>query len=286
MTTWVIGDIQGCANAFEALLAEIEFDPGRDRLWLAGDLVNRGADSLSVLRRAAELDARCVLGNHDLHLLATAAGARDARPQDTLEAVLDAPDRDQLLDWLRHRPLLHHDAELGWTMVHAGLAPDWSLKRARKRAAEVEQIITGPEAEFREFFAWFYGNGGNGKNGKKKRAHWKRLRKTVNAFTRLRCLTSDGEIDDSYTGPAEGCPKGLTPWYTHPERRSRGERIVFGHWASLRLDPGTAAREAVRHVDTGCIWGGCLTALDLQTGATRSVDCDAAGEPRSSMLKK
>ncbi len=313
MATWVIGDVQGCARPFEALLARLALDPRRDRVWLAGDLVNRGPDSLSVLRRAMRLGggeeeggrggAVCVLGNHDLHLLAVARGARPYQASDTFRDVLDAPDRDELLDWLRRRPLVHHDPELGWTMVHAGLPPQWDVAAARTRAAEVERVLAGPEAGADAFFARMYGDrpaedggedgsasasgdgGGNedggggggdgdgdGNGGGSER--WDRLRYTVNALTRLRYVTADGgRIDLSYSGPPKGRPAGLVPWFAAPERRARGERIVFGHWASLELAPEVAERETVRHVDTGCVWGERLTALDLQSGETRSVDC-------------
>lgn len=270
MATWVIGDVQGCLEAFDALLHALEPDPAADRIWLAGDLVNRGPDSLGVLRRAMRLGAECVLGNHDLHLLAVACGARPCGASDTFRAVLEAPDREPLLDWLRRRPLLRHDPGIGWTMVHAGLPPEWDLATARRRAAEVERVLAGDRAA--EFLAHLYGDeaseeeaGGAG--------GWAGLRYTVNALTRIRCVTADGRLDLSFAGSPEGRTDGLVPWFRAPARRSRGERIVFGHWAALDLDPTLAEREEVRHVDTGCVWGGRLTALDLQTGEARSVDC-------------
>ena len=273
MATWVIGDIQGCLEAFEALLLALDPDPASDRIWLAGDLVNRGPDSLGVLRRASRLGAACVLGNHDLHLLAVACGARPASESDTFQPVLEAPDREALLDWLRRRPLLHHDAEIGWTMVHGGFPPEWDLATARRRAAEVERILAGDGAA--AFLAHLYGNEssdggsdeGSGATG------WGRLRYTLNALTRIRYVTEDGRLDLSFAGPPEGKPDGLVPWFSAPSRRSRGERVVFGHWAALELEPELARREGVRHVDTGCVWGGRLTALDLQSGDVRSVDC-------------
>ena len=269
MTTWVIGDVQGCLEAFDALLHALEPDPAADRIWLAGDLVNRGPDSLGVLRRAIRLGAECVLGNHDLHLLAVAYGARPCSASDTFSPVLEAPDREPLLDWLRRRPLLHHDPEIGWTMVHAGLPPEWDLASARRRAAEVERILAGDRAA--AFLAHLYGDEASGEEAGE--AGWGRLRYTLNALTRIRCVTADGRLDLSFTGPPERLPDGLVPWFCAPARRSRGERLVFGHWAALRLDPELAERERVRHVDTGCVWGGRLTALDLQTGEVRSVDC-------------
>ena len=268
MATWVIGDVQGCSEAFDALLDALAPDPGRDRIWLTGDLVNRGPDSLGVLRRASRLGARCVLGNHDLHLLAVARGARPCRPSDTFQPVLEAPDREVLLGWLRRQPLLHRDRGLGWTMVHAGLPPDWDLETAHTRAAEVERVLAG--AQGGAFLDHMYGDEADGKTDD---AGWSRLRYTLNALTRIRCVSAEGRLDFSFAGPPEGRPAGLVPWYSAAGRRSRGARIVFGHWAALDLDPAVAEREMVRHVDTGCVWGRRLTALDLQSGEVRSVDC-------------
>ena len=269
MAVWVIGDVQGCADAFDALLRCIEPCPGRDRIWLAGDLVNRGPDSLGVLRRAIRLGAECVLGNHDLHLLAVAHGARPLAATDTLRIVLDAPDRDRLLDWLRRRPLLHDDPESGWTMVHAGVPPGWDLATARLRAAEVEAVLAGDRA--RDFLAHMYGD--EASTAEATGDGWARHRYTLNALTRIRYVNGDGELDLSFSGPPVRRPAGLVPWFSAPGRRSRGSRIVFGHWATLDLDPGVADREGIRHVDTGCVWGGRLTALNLHTGEARSVDC-------------
>ena len=269
MATWVIGDVQGCLEAFDALLGVLDPDPRDDRIWLSGDLVNRGPDSLGVLRRAIRLGARCVLGNHDLHLLAVAHGARPCHASDTFQPVLDAPDRELLLDWLRRQPLLHHDPRIGWTMVHAGLPPEWDLVTARRRAAEAEQVLAGDRAT--EFLFHMYGNEASEEEAAG--ADWGRLRYTLNALTRIRYVAEEGRLDLSFAGPPERRPAGLVPWFSAPRRRSRGKRIVFGHWASLDLAPEVAEREMVRHVDTGCVWGGRLTALDLQTGEVRSVDC-------------
>ncbi len=269
MATWVIGDVQGCVEAFDALLGMLDPDPERDRIWLAGDLVNRGPDSLGVLRRASRMDAECVLGNHDLHLLAVACGARPDNASDTFQPVLEAPDREFLLDWLRRRPLLHHDPDIGWTMVHAGLPPEWDLATARRRAAEVERVLAGDRAP--AFLRHMYGN--EASENEAAGDSRGRLRYTLNALTRIRYVTGDGRLDLSFAGPPERRPDGLVPWFSAPDRRSRGERLVFGHWAALDLDPELADRESVRHVDTGCVWGGRLTALDLQSGEVRSVDC-------------
>ena len=269
MATWVIGDVQGCADSLDALLQVLEPDPARDRIWLAGDLVNRGPDSLGVLRRAIRLGAECVLGNHDLHLLAVAHGARPSRPSDTLQPVLEAPDREGLLDWLRRRPLLLQDRGTGWTMVHAGLPPAWDLATARRRAGEVEEVLAGKRAP--AFLAHMYGDEASPREAAG--AGWGRLRYTLNALTRIRCVREDGRLDLSFAGAPDQRPAGLVPWFSAAGRRSRGTRIVFGHWAALDLDPAVAEREQVRHVDTGCVWGGRLTAFELHSGAVRSVAC-------------
>ena len=269
MATWVVGDVQGCLEAFDALLRKLDPDPGTDRVWLAGDLVNRGPDSLGVLRRALRIGAECVLGNHDLHLLAVAHGARPCNASDTLQPVLEAPDRDGLLDWLRTRPLLLRDPGSGWTLVHAGLPPEWDLATAGRRAEEVEEALAGPRAP--AFLAHMYGDESSGEEAAG--SGWGRLRYTLNALTRIRYVTDEGRLDLGFSGAPESRPDGLVPWFSAPGRRSRGERLVFGHWAALRLDPEIAEREAVRHVDTGCVWGGRLTALELHSGEVRSVAC-------------
>lgn len=264
MAVYAVGDLQGCHRAFQRLLERLRFDPGRDRLWLVGDLVNRGDGSLACLRTVRRLGeaAVCVLGNHDLNLLALAQRP-DAleRANPTLRPILEAPDREPLLEWLRRRPLLHHDAGLGWTMVHAGLPPDWDLAMAQSCAAEVEAALRGPG--YREFFRCMYGD---------EPGRWcddlrdpDRLRVIVNCLTRMRFCRPDGSLDLEYKGTIEDAPLGLVPWFAHPERATRGERIVFGHWSAL----GRVAwpEHNVWAVDTGCVWGGALTALRLDTDA-------------------
>ena len=211
MTTWAIGDIQGCARSFDALLEAITFDPASDRLWLAGDLVNRGPDSLWVLRRAMALGERAttVLGNHDLHLLAIAAGVSPPREGDTFEEILAAPDRDELIDWLRRRPLLHHDAATRTVLVHAGLPPAWSLAEARTHAAEVAGALAGPA--WQEALQTLYGN---------EPSIWTprlsprdRRRYTINALTRMRYVDARGRLDFEHNGPPGTQPPELRPWY-------------------------------------------------------------------------
>lgn len=256
MAVWAIGDLQGCLAPLESLLAKIRFDPDTDRLWCVGDLVNRGPESLACLRRIRELGdaAVMVLGNHDLHLLAVACGVDRRKHADTLDDILDAPDRDALLDWLAHRPLLHRDRRLEWTLVHAGLPPGWDLDLAERLAGEVETALqSDPSAFFREM----YGD---------RPERWdpdlegpERLRFIVNALTRLRFVRSDGSLDLAAKGPPAEAPPGTLPWFEYPTRRSRGERIVFGHWSTLGYHRG----EGVLSLDTGCVWGGALTAARL-----------------------
>ncbi len=257
MAVFVIGDVQGCYAELRALLRRVRYVPDRDRLWFVGDLVNRGPDSLSVLRFVRSLGegAVSVLGNHDLHLLATAAGACRPRPGDTLAAVLHAPDREALLDWLRRRPLLHHDAETGFTLLHAGLPPQWDLDQARDRAREVETVLASPA--YRAFLTHLYGDGPA--RWSETLAGWDRLRFIVNAFTRLRFCTPDGTLLLEEKGPPDEAPPGALPWFRVPGRASAGLAVVCGHWSTL----GRHREGGVWCLDSGCVWGGALTALRL-----------------------
>ncbi len=269
MATWAIGDLHGCYDDLQRLLEAIEFAPERDRLWFVGDLVNRGPDSLACLRYVYGLGDRaiCVPGNHDLHLLATAAGTRGAHPRDTFDAILEAPDRAELLDWLRARPLLHHDTTLGFTLVHAGLHPQWDLATAQRVAREVETELRRPDGRV---FAYMYGN---------EPARWseeltgeERIRCAINAFTRMRYCHADGSMDFAPTGAPGTQPAELMPWFDVPGRANADLRIVFGHWSTL----GYLARDNVFALDSGCLWGGCLTALSLDDPDT-VVQADCAG---------
>ncbi len=257
MAVYAIGDVQGCYDELRALLDALGFDPERDRLWLTGDLVNRGSQSLEVLRFVRGLGERAqvVLGNHDLHLLAIAAGVRPPRRKDHLEPVLQAPDREELLDWLRARPLLHSDATLGWALVHAGLPPQWDLAEACARAAELEAVLRGEEHD--AFFRNMYGDGPALWSAKL--SGWKRLRYITNCFTRLRFCDAKGRLALGAKGPPGSQSQKYLPWFAVPGRASAGERIVFGHWSTL----GFHASGGAHCVDTGCIWGGELTALRL-----------------------
>lgn len=269
MAVYAIGDVQGCYDALRALLDELRFDPGTDHLWFTGDLVNRGPQSVEVLRFVVGLGDRAiaVLGNHDLHLLAAAAGVERQHSRDALRDVLDAPDRDMLLDWLVRRPLLHHDDVLGYTLVHAGLVPQWDLLQARRLAAEVEAVLCGPERA--QLYVHMYGDmpdrWDDSLDG------YLRLRFIVNVCTRLRYCDAAGRIDLRYKGSPGTQPAQLMPWFQVPGRMSCGSRIIFGHWSAL----GLWNNDNVIGLDTGCVWGRRLTAarLDGPTAAFISVPC-------------
>lgn len=267
MATYAIGDIQGCFTTLSHLLDEIGFSPVRDRLWLVGDLINRGPDSLAVLRWAKQHDAvlTVVLGNHDLHTLAVAEGFVDAHRYDTLHPLLAAPDRDELLSWLRGRHMAY--AEGDCLMVHAGVLPSWRPERALELAREVEAILRGDG--YRNFFAHMYGNHPN---------HWQddlsgmsRLRVITNALTRLRVCTTEGAMDFRFKGELPDIPEGMIPWFDMPDRKSAVATLVFGHWSAL----GLIMRDNLIALDTGCLWGGELTAVRLEDRRVFQVPCAA-----------
>jgi bis(5'-nucleosyl)-tetraphosphatase (symmetrical) len=258
MTTYAIGDIQGCYDPFRRLLDKLEFDPGSDQLWLVGDLVNRGPDSLGVLRYVRGLGeaAVTVLGNHDLHLLALGAGNDKTAAMSSLHDVLMAPDREELLHWLRHRPLMHYDASKDFAMVHAGLAPQWDLLQALSCAREVEDALQGPE--YRGFLHAMYGN---------QPAKWSptlkgmdRLRFITNCMTRMRYCLPDGTLGLKEKGPVGTQTKPYIPWFEIPWRASSDFRLVIGHWSTL----GYMAKNNVWALDTGCLWGFSLTAIPIR----------------------
>ena len=267
MATYAIGDVQGCYSELCTLLEEIRYDERRDRLWFVGDLVNRGPGSLETLRLVKGLGARAVtvLGNHDLHLVALACGYGRARGDDTLDAVLDAPDRNELINWLRTLPLLHADG--GYVMVHAGLLPQWSVEKAQALAREVEAELRGPT--HMEFLARLYGS---------KPEAWSenltgadRLRVIVNAMTRMRFCTAEGRMEFHSKGESALAPVGYLPWFDVPQRGSAEATIVCGHWSALglKLLPNLIA------LDAGCVWGGQLTAIRLEDRALFQVPCAA-----------
>lgn len=263
MAVYAIGDIQGCFDELQELLALIRFNPLHDRLWFVGDLVNRGPKSLETLRFVRNLGgiATTVLGNHDLHLIAAAYGRPLGHDDHTLDAILDAPDRDELVDWLRARPLLHHDGKLGYTLIHAGLPPQWDLATARRCAQEVEAVLRGDR--IRDFLRHMYGNKPRHWSGKL--GGWERLRFIVNCLTRMRYCDRDGRLKMKPKGPPGSQPAGLLPWYELPGRASRDLHIIFGHWSTL----GVTDIPGIYPIDSGCLWGGQLTALRIDTGPTR-----------------
>ena len=272
MATYAIGDIQGCFASFEALLKRCAFDPTHDRLWLVGDLVNRGPRSLETLRFVRDLGtaAITVLGNHDLYLLMLAEGFGKRSKSDTLDAILTAPDRDDLLDWLRRQPLCH--VEGGFCLVHAGLLPQWSVAQARGLAAEVEQALVAPN--YREFMANMWGS--EPASWSDDLQGWPRLRVIVNAMTRMRFCSPDGVMEFRTKGELDDAPAGYLPWFQVPGRRSAGAVLVTGHWSALglRIEPDLLA------LDSGCLWGRHLSAVRLEDRALFQVDC-SSGEALS-----
>ncbi|SEG56818.1 symmetrical bis(5'-nucleosyl)-tetraphosphatase [Marinobacterium lutimaris] len=266
MATYAIGDIQGCYDELMALLDRIGFSD-QDQLWFAGDLVNRGPKSLEVLRfvKSLGLRARTVLGNHDLHLLAVHYGMASGKRKDTLVPVLEAPDREELMHWLRHQPLLIDDKALGYVITHAGIPPIWTLKQAREFAGEVEQVLQGTLAE--EYFRHMYGNQPDHWRDSVK--GWDRLRLITNYLTRMRFVSPKGKLDFSANGGLETQPEGYHPWYEVERSKPIKRTQLFGHWAAL----GETGRRDTIALDTGCVWGGALTALRLEDGELFSCGC-------------
>ena len=265
MATYAIGDVQGCFDELQALLDAIQFDPSKDRLWFVGDLVNRGPASLATLRFVRNLGERalCVLGNHDLHLLALAHGFVKAHKDDTLAEVLAAPDRADLLDWLRSLPIMH--VESGYLLVHAGLLPQWNSRQARALAGEVETELRGPA--YREFLGDLYGSWPDRWSDDLRGIN--RLRVIVNAMTRMRFCTPEGVMEFRAKGEVTRPPAGYLPWFEVPGRKSAGETVICGHWSSLglRVTPNLLA------LDSGCVWGGKLSAVCLEDRRLHEVAC-------------
>jgi bis(5'-nucleosyl)-tetraphosphatase (symmetrical) len=255
---YAIGDVQGCDAELEALLHFLRFSPDRDQLWFVGDLVNRGPTSLAALRRIRALGdaATITLGNHDLHLLAVAYGCAKLRPDDTLTDILEAPDRAALLEWLLHRPLMAEDPLLNLCMMHAGLSPQWDVSTARNCARELEQALRrDPEKLFKHMY------GDKPDRWDDDLAGYERLRYIVNCFTRLRFIDKHGRLELRAKGSPKKSRADLLPWFEAPDARWRGTRLVFGHWSTL----GFFQNADVTAIDTGCVWGGSLTALRLDT---------------------
>lgn len=268
MATYVVGDLQGCLDPLQAVLAEVQFSSNTDRLWLVGDLVNRGPQSAEVLRflRSLGAAATAVLGNHDLYLLAVAAGmpAKD-KVGDTIQGVLEAADRDELIDWLRHLPLMHVEGE--WAMVHAGLLPQWTVLQARALAAEVEANLRGPQ--WRAFLLELFGN--KPEQWGESLSGWDRYRVVINAMTRMRFITAEGALELKPKGPPEKAPEGLIPWYEASNASWRTHTVLVGHWSAL----GMRDLGHVVALDSGCVWGGQLSALRLEDRKVFQVPCPA-----------
>jgi len=268
MSTYAIGDIQGCFFALEKLLEKIHFDAEKDFLWFTGDLINRGPQSLETLRFIKNLGKhqQIVLGNHDLHLLAMAHDAHDGWPDDTLAPILKAGDCEELIDWLLHQPLLHHDETLGYTMIHAGLAPSWDLTRAKKLAAEVEAILQSHQRM--DFFHEMYGN--TPTHWRDDLTGWDRIRCIVNYFTRARFCHPDGSLELKTKENIRQDQTNLIPWFNIPGRQNADLNILFGHWAALG---GVTHTSNAFALDTGCVWGYCLTAMRLEDQKCFNVSC-------------
>ncbi len=271
MAVYAIGDVQGCFDQLQRLLDALHFDPASDKLWFAGDIVNRGPDSLKTLRYIKSLGkhAITVLGNHDLHLLAIAFTDQKPSKKDTLNDILKASDRDELLDWLRHRPLLHYSKKKDVCMAHAGIYPGWTIKKARKRAAEVEAVLTGPD--YKKFFRKMYGNLPD--KWSKDLTGWERYRFITNAFTRMRYCDTNFHLSLKYKGAPGSQPKNIKPWFELPHKQGK-TKIIFGHWSTL----GHTELENIYPLDTGCLWGGYLTALKVNKKMNQyiQIDCPQA----------
>lgn len=269
MAIYAIGDVQGCYEALQRLIEHIRFDSGSDRLWFVGDLVNRGPDSLKVLRYIKSLgnSAVVVLGNHDLFLLAVAENITAMRPEDTLQAILAAPDRDELLGWLRQQRLLYREHR--FMLVHAGLLPQWSINEAEELAHEVETGLRSPY--YKNVLLALYPS---------KQLQWSsnltgptRLATIIKVLTRIRACSADGLMESSYSGPPDHIPAGFLPWFRIENRERRDTTIICGHWASL----GLHCEENLLAIDSGCVWGRQLTAIRLEDRKVFQVDCNHVG---------
>ncbi len=273
MATYAVGDLQGCLEPLKCLLEQVAFDPTRDRLWLVGDLVNRGPQSLETLRFLYGMRESlvCVLGNHDLHLLAAWRNIERLKKSDTLRPILEAPDCPELMQWLRQQKLMHYDEQRNIALVHAGIAPQWSIKKALKCAAEVEEALRDDNL-FQPYLDGMYGN---------EPAKWDsdlqgvtRLRVITNYFTRMRFCTSEGKLDLKGKDGVDTAPPGYAPWFSYKERKSKDAKIIFGHWAALE---GKCDEPGIFALDTGCVWGGAMTLLNVDTGVRLQCACDAQG---------
>ncbi|MGD9887993.1 MAG: symmetrical bis(5'-nucleosyl)-tetraphosphatase [Halothiobacillaceae bacterium] len=281
MSTYVIGDLQGCLDPLKRLLDQIRFDDSKDTLWFVGDIVNRGSQSLETLRFVRELEKSSitVLGNHDLHLLAVAYTGKKSKGKDTLESILKAPDRDELLDWLRKRPLVHHDAQLGAVLVHAGIPPVWDIAQSLAHAHEVEQALRSDHVT--ELLSIMYSD--QPELWHERLTQSERMIYSINAFTRMRYFKTDGRMEFKNKGNPNQAPAHLKPWFDMPRKKPLGARIFFGHWSTLgQIRLPTNAVEALA-MDSGCLWGGRLTTIraDDPKLPMYSEPCEEASKPGS-----
>ncbi len=280
MAVYAIGDVQGCYDELIQLLDIIKFKKDTDQLWFTGDLVNRGPKSLETLRFIRDLgdSAVVVLGNHDLHLLATAFDHRKPGRKDTLDELLDAPDHDELIEWLRYRPLIHIDDDLDVVMVHAGLHPDWTIEKAQSLAHEVESVLRSDKHI--GFYQHMYGD--KPRKWSEKLYSWPRLRYITNILTRLRYCDENGRSSMNSKGVPGSQPEGLHPWFELKNRRSKDAHILFGHWSTLVLSPEQNYHN-VYPLDTGCLWGGKLTAMriDRRPFETFQLNCPESQKPKA-----
>jgi bis(5'-nucleosyl)-tetraphosphatase (symmetrical) len=283
MAVYAIGDIQGCFDELEKLLDEIKFNPEVDQVWLAGDLVNRGPKSAEVLRFAMQHaeSVKVVLGNHDLHLLATAAGVNEHQHHmDTMDSVLEADDCEQLIEWLRLQPLFYHDENLAFSMVHAGLPPQWTIAQSLEKAEEVHSVLRS--SQWRDFFSNMYGN--RPKRWSEDLEGWDRLRYITNCFTRLRYFHDDGRLALKFKGAPKDKPSEQKTWFDMPDRLTKNDRIVFGHWSTL----GTGRYGNVFSLDSGVVWGEQLTAVRIDQTPCEwfVIEADPAGLPHAKNKEK
>jgi bis(5'-nucleosyl)-tetraphosphatase (symmetrical) len=272
MSIYAIGDIQGCFDDLLRLLDAIAFDKNTDQLWFAGDLVNRGPKSLETLRFVKSLgsSAVTVLGNHDMHLLAASCMDRALNKKDALNQVLESPDRNELIDWLRYQPLFHHNDH--FCLVHAGLPPQWDFKKTQEMALIAEQALRRPD--YQSFLKQMYGNKPNLWSPNLK--GMSRLRFIINCFTRMRYCDAEGQLDFANSGTLGSQPENLLPWFEVPNRKNADMCVIFGHWSTLGYYEGPNCYA----IDTGCLWGGQLTALKLDNPVQRiSIDCKGYKKP-------
>lgn len=288
MAIYAIGDIQGCYEDLTRLLDKVNFNPANDKLWFVGDLVNRGPDSLATLRFIKDLDtvAQTVLGNHDLHLLATYHGLKRNKDP-SIQELLNAPDCVELIDWLRTRPLLIHDEQTDFTLVHAGIYPHWTLDQAKAYASELERILCADN--YLDFLNHMYGNQPN--KWSENLSSWERLRFICNSFTRMRYCTADGQLDFDYNGVPGSDEHNLVPWFDVSKRANAKEKIIFGHWSTLgyfQKQNNLKIPANIYPTDTGCVWGGSLSALKIEASKnndsvwiteTISIDCPQRAAP-------